>query len=101
MTSELSVIRSLRRMLKWYLEGFRLPADSMTSILTADSRQELFGVLSEIDSMRVPARDNTFRRMRTVQKEKKQRVILPAGFRDNRDDDTLPDVEAEGDVSCG
>lgn len=98
---EKNAVQSLRRLLKWYFHGYHLPDGVMSQLMTAATQDALEERLLCIDSTSVVVDRDTVRGLRSVQKERYQKVSLPHGYRELRDDDTLPCTAAEGDASCG
>ena len=92
-------MRSFRKHSSWYTKGFRGGAPLRQRLMRVTQLAELREVLAEVDgeqpfppdAVRVP-RGKTAGR---------QRVALPAGYLDDRDDDTPPGVEAEAADSGG
>ena len=96
---EAFAMRSFRKHSSWYTKGFRGGGPLRQRLMRVTQLAELREVLAEVDgeqpfppdAVRVP-RGKTAGR---------QKVALPAGYLDDRDDDTPPGVEAEAADSGG
>jgi nifR3 family TIM-barrel protein len=96
---ERHAMRAFRRHASWYTKGFRGSAKLRQRLMKVSAHSELVDVLGELDgsepfpvgSMRVP-------RGKTAGT---QRVALPPGYLDSRDDAQPPVAEAEQAVSGG
>eukprot|EP00189_Rhodosorus_marinus_P004723 CAMPEP_0113961274 /NCGR_PEP_ID=MMETSP0011_2-20120614/5214_1 /TAXON_ID=101924 /ORGANISM="Rhodosorus marinus" /LENGTH=358 /DNA_ID=CAMNT_0000972889 /DNA_START=174 /DNA_END=1250 /DNA_ORIENTATION=+ /assembly_acc=CAM_ASM_000156 len=99
-TEEKYLIRSLRKVIKWYLTGYIIPSEVMGQLMSADSFTELSAYLHKLDDRQCPPLQGD-RKPRTVKKEFYQKVKIPASYLLTRDDDQLPGKDAEGDASCG
>ncbi len=92
-------MRAFRKHSSWYTKGFAGGAALREPLMHVRARTELSAILSEVDgaqpfppaAMRVP-------RGKTAGT---QRVALPEGYLDDREDDTPPGLEAEAADSGG
>ena len=96
---ETPALRQFRRHATWYTKGFRGSARMRETLMRVETLAGLESALAELDpnepfpvgSMRVP-RGKTGGR---------QKVVLPEGFLDRRDDDTPPEAETLDDLNGG
>ena len=96
---EAGAMRAFRKHSSWYTKGFRGGAPLRQRLMQVTRLDELRDVLSEVDraqpfppdAVRVP-RGKTAGR---------QKVALPEGYLDDRQDDTSPGIEAEAADSGG
>jgi len=96
---EAPALRQFRRHATWYTKGFRGSARMRETLMRVETLAGLESALAELDpneafpvgSMRVP-RGKTGGR---------QKVVLPEGFLDRRDDDTPPEAETLDDLNGG
>lgn len=96
---ERSAMLAFRKHGGWYTRGFRSSARLRDRLMRVTNLEELHGVLAPIDREEVfPAHGHLVRRGK---RSGTQRVVLPAGWLDNTDDDTPPDAAAEQGISGG
>jgi nifR3 family TIM-barrel protein len=96
---EAPALRQFRRHATWYTKGFRGSARMRETLMRVETLAGLDSALAELDpseafpvgSMRVP-RGKT---------GGTQKVVLPEGFLDRRDDDTPPEAETLDDLNGG
>jgi nifR3 family TIM-barrel protein len=89
---------AFRKHAGWYTRGFRSSARLRDRLMKVETLDELEQVLARIDRAE-PYPDNAHE-VRRGKRGGTQRVVLPAGFRDDLDDDTPPDDDGEA-VSGG
>jgi hypothetical protein len=91
-------VTGFRKHVAWYLKGFPVGAELRRSLAMASSMAELDDLLARLDPAEpFPAANLGQPRGRT---NAPARVVLPYGWLDNRDDDTVPEG-AELDDSGG
>jgi len=92
-------IRSFRKHATWYTKGFPDSAALRGRLIAIDSLAELAAILADVDpALEFPV---VGMRARRGKRGGRQRVALPEGFLDDRDDATLPGPEAEEAFSGG
>ena len=96
---ELPAMRNFRKHSSWYTKGFRSSASLRTELMRVCSLAELETLLAQAD------RDEPFPesalRVPRGKSGRAGKVVLPAGYLENREDDTPPGAEAELDISGG
>jgi nifR3 family TIM-barrel protein len=96
---ESSAMRSFRKHSSWYTKGFRGGAPLRQRLMQVTRLEELRGVLAEVDrSQPFPPDAVRVPRGKTAGRQK---VALPEGYLDDREDDTPPGIEAEAADSGG
>lgn len=81
-------MRQMRKWCAWYTAGFQRSAAARASLVRVESIAEMAAILERLDPNE-PFPLRTVRRNR-VKDGRRQRVTLPRGFLDARDDDTPP-----------
>ncbi|HEX7477878.1 MAG TPA: tRNA dihydrouridine synthase DusB [Polyangiales bacterium] len=92
-------IRQFRKHATWYTKGFRGSARLRNSVMHVQTLAELEAALSSLDA------DEPFPvgavRVPRGKASGMQKVALPEGYLDSRDDDSPPEAETEDDESGG
>ena len=92
-------ISAFRRHASWYTKGFRLSSEIRAGMMRTGTLEELETLFETVD------RDQPFpptaMRVKRGKHGGTQRVVLPEGYLDDRDDATPPGVEAESVISGG
>lgn len=96
---ELQVMRAFRKHASWYTKGFRASAALRTELMQVESIDALAALLARCD----PEEPFPTAALRAVRGKsgRAQRVALPHGYLDDRDDDRPPGADAELAVSGG
>ncbi|MBW2461111.1 MAG: tRNA dihydrouridine synthase DusB [Deltaproteobacteria bacterium] len=92
-------IRGFRRHATWYTKGFRGSAALRSRLMKVDSAADVKRALEDVDRT-MPFPPNSMRVIRG-KTGGTQKVSLPEGYLDDRDDATPPSADAETDVSGG
>jgi nifR3 family TIM-barrel protein len=96
---EAPAMRSFRKHSSWYTKGFRGGAPLRQRLMQVSRLAELRDVLSEVDAAQPFPPDVV--RVSRGKTAGRQKVALPEGYLDDRDDDTPPGIEAEAADSGG
>jgi len=96
---EATAMRSFRKHSSWYTKGFRGGSPVRQRLMQVSRLAELRDVLSEIDAAQPFPPDAV--RVPRGKTAGRQKVALPEGYLDDRDDDTPPGIEAEAADSGG
>lgn len=95
---EANCLRAFRKHASWYTKGFRGSTQLRERLMKVDSLAQLEAVLATCDGDE-PFPEAALRAVRG-KRGRQRRVVLPAGYRDELDDDTPPVPEA-GALSSG
>jgi nifR3 family TIM-barrel protein len=99
LNDETSAMRSFRKHSSWYTKGFRGGSTLRQRLMQVTRLDELRAVLAEVDrSQPFPPDAVRVPRGKTAGRQK---VVLPEGYLDDRDDATPPGIEAEAADSGG
>ncbi|NVB37431.1 tRNA-dihydrouridine synthase [Pseudenhygromyxa sp. WMMC2535] len=90
---EALALRAFRKHASWYTKGFRGSTALREQLMQVDSLAELEALLAGCDADE-PFPDQALRAVRG-KRGRQAKVVLPAGYRDQLDDDTPPGIEAE------
>ena len=90
---EHAALRAFRKHASWYTKGFRGSAALRETLMHVESLAELDGVLSRCDPDE-PFPPHALRAVRG-KRGRLAKVVLPAGYREQLDDDTPPGADAE------
>ena len=98
-SNERSAMLAFRKHAGWYTKGFRNSSSLRVQLMQVDRLDQLEAILAGVD------RDEPFpdvaHRAARGKRSGRQRVVLPPGFLDDREDRTPPDPRAEDPVSGG
>eukprot|EP00186_Timspurckia_oligopyrenoides_P003571 CAMPEP_0182447924 /NCGR_PEP_ID=MMETSP1172-20130603/21719_1 /TAXON_ID=708627 /ORGANISM="Timspurckia oligopyrenoides, Strain CCMP3278" /LENGTH=349 /DNA_ID=CAMNT_0024644571 /DNA_START=401 /DNA_END=1450 /DNA_ORIENTATION=- len=91
------VIESMRKHFKWYLQGYGMSKRMLGELMRLRNLEEMEACVGRAMELNIDVDWDVVRSPRgKVTQSMKNRVVLPAGFRDNLNDDTLPPISAEG-----